>query len=168
MSSPFTGEIRMFAGNFAPVGWALCQGQLMAIAENDALFTLLGTTYGGDGQTTFGLPDLRGRIPVHQGPGFVLGQLAGTESVTLNISQLPSHNHPAQATSAAGTQLSPANGVWASGVSSNPYSAANPPAASMSPSALAGTGGNQPHENLMPVLTINFIIALFGIFPSRN
>src|SRR5215831_13790021 len=115
MSSPFIGEIRMFGGNFAPVGWAFCNGALIPISENDALFNLIGTTYGGDGQETFALPNLQSRIPVHVGPGFALGQSGGTESVTLTVSQIPAHSHVPQAnTSTTNNQVSPANGVWAS------------------------------------------------------
>ena len=170
MSNPYLGEIRIFAGNFAPVGWAFCAGQVMSIAENDALFALIGTTYGGDGQTTFNLPDLRGRIPIHQGTGhgsnFVLGQLAGSETVTLSLSQLPAHNHPAQATAASGSKSTPGGNVWA-GSTLNSYST-GAPKAQMNPHAIGNTGNGQPHDNLMPYLAVNFIIALEGVFPSQN
>ncbi|MBZ5555374.1 MAG: tail fiber protein [Acidobacteriia bacterium] len=166
MSQPFIGEIRMFAGNFAPAGWALCDGSLIPISENETLFVLIGTTYGGDGQETFALPDLRGRIPIHQGPGFILGQFGGVEGVTLTVNQIPAHSHFPQAQSGAGQASNPSNRVWASS-SLNQFSA-SPPSASMDPGALSLTGGSQPHENMMPFLTVNFIIALFGIFPSQT
>lgn len=166
MSTPFLGEIRMFGGNFAPRGWALCAGQTLAIASNDALFTLIGTTYGGNGQTTFNLPDLRGRMPVHQGQGFVIGQSAGSENVTLLPGQIPSHSHVAAAQSDAGTQSGPGGNVWAS--SGLGQFSPGPPNATMSPSAISVSGSSQPHPNMMPYLAINFIIALEGIFPSQN
>ena len=142
MSSPFIGEIRMFAGNFAPVGWAFCNGALMDIAQNDALFNLIGTTYGGDGQTTFALPDLQSRIPIHVGPGFALAQQAGAESVTLTTSQLPAHSHAAQANSSAGTQSGPAGGVWAQSTLGQ-FSSADP-TLPMAPAALGSSGSSQP------------------------
>ncbi len=126
MSSPFIGEIRMFGGNFAPAGWAFCNGALIPIAENDALFNLIGTTYGGDGQTTFALPNLQSRVPIHVGPGFVQGQTGGTETVTLIVNQIPSHSHVPQAQSAAGTAASPSNAVWANS-SLGQFDNANPP-----------------------------------------
>lgn len=165
-AEPFLGEIMMFGGNFAPFGWALCNGQLMAIAENQALFALIGTTYGGDGQTTFALPDLQGRIPVHQGTNFVLGQKAGVESVTLAAGQMPAHTHAAQAQTAAGTAAAPTNSVWAA--SSLNQFAAGPAASNMNAADIQPSGGSQPHENMMPFLAVNFCIALNGIFPSRN
>jgi microcystin-dependent protein len=164
MGTPYVGEIRMFAGNFAPAGWALCQGQILAISENDVLFTLIGTTYGGDGQTTFALPDLQSRVPVHVGPGFVQGQTAGVESVTLTTSQIPAHSHVPLCNSGAGTNASPQNDVWAA-LDSNIYSDVAP-SVIMAPSALGSTGGSQPHDNMVPFLVINFIISLFGVFPS--
>jgi len=166
MSSPFIGEIRMFAGNFAPVGWAFCNGALMPIDQNDALFNLIGTTYGGDGQSTFALPDLQSRIPIHVGPGFALGQQAGVESVTLITSQMPAHNHVPQANSSAGTQSDPAGGVWAQSTLGQFSSAA--PTLPMAPVALGSSGGSQPHDNMMPFLVVNFILSLFGIFPSQT
>jgi microcystin-dependent protein len=165
MSSPFIGEIRMFAGNFAPVGWAFCNGALMPIDQNDALFNLIGTTYGGDGQTTFALPDLQSRIPVHVGPGFAQGQQAGVESVTLTTSQIPAHSHAPQGNSSAGTQSSPAGGVWAQSTLGQFSSAA--PTLTMAPAALGQAGGSQPHDNMVPFLVINFILSLFGVFPSQ-
>jgi microcystin-dependent protein len=167
MSSPYVGEIRMFAGNFAPAGWAFCNGALVAISENDTLFNLIGTTYGGDGQSTFGLPNLQGRAPVHVGSGFVLGQMAGTESVTLTTQQLPVHTHPMTASADAANQITGNNGVLASPVSLATYFA-SPPDAALNPAAVLPVGGNQPHENMQPYLAINFIISLFGIFPSPN
>jgi len=166
MGTPYVGEIRMFAGNFAPAGWALCQGQILAISENDVLFALIGTTYGGDGQTTFALPNLASRIPVHVGPGFVQGQTGGVESVTLTTSQIPAHSHVPLCNSGAGTNASPQSDVWAA-LDSNVYSDVAP-SVIMAPSALGSTGGSQPHDNMVPFLVINFIISLFGIFPSQT
>jgi len=166
MSSPFIGEIRMVGFTFAPAGWAFCDGSLVPISENDALFNLIGTTYGGDGQNTFALPDLRGRAPMHVGSGFVLGQVGGTETVTLTVSQIPAHSHAAQAQNTVGNQAGPANSVWANSTL-NQFTA--PPASNaMNPLNVQSAGGSQPHENMMPFLTINFIISLFGIFPSQN
>src|SRR5690349_5123416 len=143
MSSPFIGEIRMFGGNFAPVGWAFCNGALIPISENDALFNLIGTTYGGDGQTTFALPDLQSRVPIHVGPGFALGQSGGTESVTLTVSQIPAHNHVPQADNAVASQSGPANNVWAANNTLTPY-ASTAPTQTMDPAALGSSGGSQP------------------------
>lgn len=175
MATPFIAEIVMFGGNFAPRGWAFCQGQLLSIAQNTALFSLLGTTYGGNGQTTFALPDLRGRVPMQQGsgPGLtprVLGEQGGTETVTLLITQMPAHNHTAViSTKANNGPLSdnvPTNNYWAEG---SYNSATN---TSMNPAAVQATigisGGSQPHNNMQPFLALNFIIATQGIFPSRN
>jgi microcystin-dependent protein len=167
MSSPFIGEIRMFGGNFAPAGWAFCDGSLIPISENDALFNLIGTTYGGDGQTTFALPDLRSRIPLHVGPGFALGQSGGVETVTLTTSQIPAHSHVPQASTNTGTQISPQGGVWAgSSPTLNEY-ASVAPSLNMDPAAIGPAGGSQPHDNMVPFLAINFILSLFGIFPSQ-
>jgi microcystin-dependent protein len=165
MSSPFIGEIRMFAGNFAPAGWAFCDGRLIPIDQNEALFALIGTTYGGDGQSTFALPDLRSRVPIHAGPGFVLGQQAGVETVTLSLAQIPAHSHVPQGNTSP-TASSPAENVWAGGVT-NSYSTAAPNA-NMDPGALGSAGGSQPHDNMLPFLAINFILSLFGIFPSQT
>ena len=167
MSSPFIGEIRMFAGNFAPVGWAFCNGALIPISENDALFNLIGTTYGGDGQNTFALPNLQSRIPMHVGPGFALGQSAGTESVTLTVSQIPAHSHVPQAQSAAGTAASSSNAVWANS-SLGQFDNTNPADATMAASSMGLTGGSQPHDNMVPFLVVNFILSLFGVFPSQS
>jgi microcystin-dependent protein len=166
MSNPFVGEIRMFGGNFAPAGWAFCNGALLPISENDVLFNLIGTTYGGDGQSTFALPNLQSRIPIHVGPGFVLGQMSGQETVTLTTNQIPVHGHVPQANSGPGNQASPANGVWAQSTLGQ-YSSAVP-SVNMDPSTMSVAGGSQRHDNMMPFLAVNFIISLFGIFPSQN
>ncbi len=170
MSTPFIGEVRMGGWNFAPANWALCNGQLLQISQNAALFALIGTTYGGNGQTTFALPDLRGRIPVHQGTSsqgtFVIGELSGTETVTLQISQTPAHTHALNAQSGAGTQPGPAGGVWANSPLEQ-FSAASP-TTQMAATSLQNTGGSQPHDNLPPFLCVTFVIALYGIFPSRS
>jgi microcystin-dependent protein len=171
MSQPFIGEIRMFGGNFAPAGWAFCDGQLMAISQNDALFTLIGTTFGGDGQETFALPDLQSRVPVHMGsaPGgstYTLGEKAGVESVTLTTQQIPVHNHPLMAQTNAGNQSSPVNTICAQS-GARQYVVANTNA-TMTATAISPAGGSQPHENMMPFLVISFIISLFGIFPQQN
>lgn len=166
MSNPYIGEIRMVGFNYAPQGWALCNGQLLSIAEYTALFQLLGTTYGGDGQNTFALPNLQGRIPFHQGNSYVIGQIAGSETATLTTTQLPAHTHPLAASSSAGTQATPTGGYWAQS-SLGAYSteaAAN----SMAATAIGNTGGSQPHDNMPPFLVINFVISLFGIFPTQN
>lgn len=171
MSTPYVGEIRMFAGNFAPSGWAACQGQLIPISQNDTLFNLIGTTYGGDGVNTFQLPDLQGRRIVHQGSGlglspYVMGEFAGPEFVTLTAGQLSSHNHPVNAVAEAGTLDTPSGAVWAQW-SDDPYSTASTNT-SLSQSTLSIQGGNLPHENRPPFLAITFIIALFGVFPSQS
>jgi microcystin-dependent protein len=170
MSDPYTGEIRMFGGNFAPSGWAFCNGQLLPISENDALFTLIGTTYGGDGQETFALPDLQGRIPIHQGPNFTIGQKGGVETVTLTIQQIPIHTHPPQCKSTAGELGSPQNAVWAASATNQTLYTDSPPTAgvTMSSACMTNDGGSQPHENMMPYLVISFIISLFGIYPSQT
>jgi microcystin-dependent protein len=166
MSNPYVGEIRMFAGNFAPAGWALCQGQLLPISENETLFNLIGTTYGGDGQNTFALPSLASRIPMHQGNGFTLAQQAGEETVTLLVSQIPGHSHVPLANSNPGNQLT-AGGLWASSGTATLYTA-TAPASAMAGNAIGSTGGSQPHDNMVPFLVVNFIISLFGIFPSQS
>jgi microcystin-dependent protein len=172
MSEPFVGEIRMFAGNFAPVGWAFCDGQLMAISENDALFALLGTTYGGDGQVTFGLPDLRGRIPIHAGAGpglspHQLGAMGGAEQVTLTTNQLASHTHTMRASSQNSTQTSGQNSVLGQPTSIDIYRVTAPDT-NLAGGAISFVGGSQSHQNEQPFLCVHFIIALFGIFPSQN
>ncbi len=170
MSEPFVGEIRMFAGNFAPRGWAFCDGQLLATSQNDALFSLLGTIYGGDGRTTFGLPDLRGRVPIHagDGPGLSsrrLGKKAGVEKVTLTTEQMAAHNHAWECSTETGQNDSPVGAGLATGV---PDIYAQSAGNSMRQSMISATGGSRSHSNLMPFLCIHFIIALFGIFPSRQ
>lgn len=171
MPDPYIGEIRLFGGTFAPQGWALCDGQLLAISANEALYALLGTTYGGDGQTTFALPDLRGRVPVHQGqgPGLsnrALGEAGGTETVTLVGPELPAHAHTLAANSGTGTQSNPAGNVWAAG----PTAFIGPGSAdlTMAGPAVGPAGGSQPHDNMLPFQAVNFIIALEGIFPSQT
>ena len=173
MSSPFVGEIKMFAGNFAPRGFALCDGQLLAVSQNDALFSLLGTIYGGDGRTTFGLPDLRGRVPLHQGTGPGLserriGSKSGTERHTLTVNQLPSHNHgPVRANSSLANDLQPAGKLNAESTA-DVYVDGASDVVSMASQAVSNVGGSQSHNNLQPFQCIHYIIALFGIFPSRN
>lgn len=167
MSSPFIGEIRMFGGNFAPAGWAFCDGSLIPISENDALFNLIGTTYGGDGQTTFALPNLQSRVPIHVGPGFVLGQSGGVETVTLTTSQIPAHSHVPQCFAAGGNQNKPDGGVWASSSPATYYATAAP-SVTMDPAAIGPSGGSQPHDNMVPFLAVNFILSLFGVFPSQT
>jgi microcystin-dependent protein len=167
MADPYIGEIRLFAGNFEPAGWAFCNGQLLAIAQNDALFALIGTTYGGDGQTTFALPDLRGRVPVHIGPAFVQGQSGGVEQVTLTVSQLPSHGHTVLGTTSPATDPAPAGHVLAESPFTQLYQS-SAPSVGMAADAVQSIGGSQPHLNMQPYLALNFIISLFGIFPSQN
>ncbi len=171
MGQPYVGEIRIFAGNFAPAGWAFCHGQLLAISENTTLFQLIGTTYGGDGQSTFGLPNLQGRVPIHQGqgPGLsnrVIGQNGGTESVTLTAAQIPVHGHAQLVSAAPALSRSPQGNLPAI-AQGDLYSTGTPDTA-MAATAIAATGGSQPHENMQPYLGLNFIISLFGIFPTQN
>lgn len=165
MAQPYIGEIRMFAGNFAPVGWMFCEGQLLPISENETLFQLIGTTYGGDGQSTFGLPDLRGRIPLHQGNGFILAETGGAEEITLTISQIPAHSHPMVASTAAGQQSNPSGLVLAATTGADIYSG-DTPTGIMAAQSVSPVGGSQPHTNFQPYLCVNFIISLFGLFPS--
>ena len=173
MGTPFVGEIRIFAGNFAPSGWAFCDGQLLAISENETLFNLIGTTYGGDGQSTFQLPDLRGRVPVHQGTNprsgtsYIIGQSDGDETVTLTTQQMPAHSHSFNATTAIGTQSNPGNAIMANSQGLQPYIEESP-SGNLNPQTLTPSGQNQPHDNRQPLLGINFIISLFGIFPSPS
>ncbi len=164
MAQPYVGEIRMFAGNFAPAGWMFCEGQLLPISENETLFQLLGTTYGGDGESTFELPDLRGRIPIHQGNGFILAETGGAEEITLTVSQIPAHSHPALASSNSANTPNPQNAIAGSGDISQLYWG-DPPDANGSPQAVGPVGGSQPHTNFQPYLCVNFIISLFGLFP---
>ena len=164
MGTPYIAEIRIFSFNFAPKGWAQCNGQLLPINQNQALFSLLGTTYGGNGQTTFALPNLQGRIPVYVGQGIVLGQSAGEATHTLIQSEMPQHTHPVTGSSTAANLGPPTGNLWATG------NAAYSPTANttMSPACITNAGGNQPHENMPPYTTLNICIALQGIFPSRN
>ena len=171
MSTPYVGEIRLFAGNFAPQGWMFCQGQLLSIAENDVLFTLVGTTYGGDGENSFALPDLRGRVPVHQGQvsGLTprtLGEVGGTETVTLTASQLPVHTHALHANGAAATGTAPGGALLAAtgSASYDPGAAAT----AMAAGAVGSAGGSQPHDNMAPTLTVNYIISLYGVYPVQG
>jgi microcystin-dependent protein len=164
MAQPYVGEIRMFAGNFAPAGWLLCYGQLLPISDNETLFQLIGTTYGGDGQLTFGLPDLRGRVPLHQGTGFTLAQIGGQETVTLTTPQIPPHTHAASASGAGNSDSPGGANAWA-GAATLLYSTA-PTNSQMNAGAISPAGGGQPHDNMSPYLTVNFIISLYGIFPS--
>lgn len=165
MAQPYVGEIRMFAGNFAPAGWMFCEGQLLPISENETLFQLIGTTYGGDGESTFALPDLRGRLPIHQGNGFILAETGGAEEITLTVQQIPAHTHPFLGSSQTATvALAPGNVLAKS--ASNIYVANQPPDTNMNPAAISPVGGSQPHTNFQPYLCVDFIISLFGIFPS--
>ena len=174
MSEPFVGEIRMFAGNFAPRGWAFCDGQLLAVSQNDALFSLLGTIYGGDGRTTFGLPDLRGRIPIHMGhgPGLSdrrLGLKSGAEKVTLDMNELPAHSHALTGSTQAGSEGSPDKGQLAQSTVGVYFRNPNPLSVKpLASNTLSNVGGSQSHTNLMPFQCVNFIIALVGIYPSRH
>ncbi len=165
MAQPYVGEIRIFAGNFAPAGWMFCEGQLLPISENETLFQLIGTTYGGDGQSTFALPDLRGRLPVHQGNGFILAETGGAEEITLTANQMPTHSHPLLAANAVANDPNPAGNYLgeSSAISMFQSSAAT---VAMAPQSISSVGGNQPHTNFQPYLCLDFIISLFGIFPS--
>ena len=166
MAEPFLAEIRIMSFGFPPKGWALCNGQLLPINQNQALFSLLGTTYGGDGRVNFGLPDLQGRVPVHAGSGHTLGERAGEQAHTLTIGEMPAHTHPVNASANGPTLTSPANNFWASNTGFAPYGTAADTA--MSAQSLSNTGGGQAHLNMQPFLTLNFSIALQGIFPSQN
>lgn len=171
MSEPFIGEIRMFAGNFAPRGWQFCQGQLLSIAQNSALFSILGTTYGGNGMTTFALPDLRGRVPLGPGQGLglsprTLGEQGGVETVTLISTQIPAHTHALNASSATPTTADPGGALLPTGASR--IYAGGAPSAQLSPTSIGVAGGSQPHQNMQPFLAMNYIIAVEGIYPSRN
>lgn len=164
MAQPYVGEIRMFAGNFAPAGWMFCEGQLLPISENETLFQLIGTTYGGDGESTFALPDLRGRIPIHQGNGFILAETGGAEEITLTVNQIPAHSHALLASSATASGVEPVSQLLAAALQDAYVEDLTP--ANLSPSAISPVGGSQPHTNFQPYLCIDFIISLFGIFPS--
>lgn len=167
MGEPYVGEIRMFAGNFAPAGWMFCEGQLLPISENETLFQLIGTTYGGDGQSTFALPDLRGRLPLHMGNGFILAETGGVEEVTLTTSQIPAHTHPLLCAASGGTPNSnPQGGYWGPSDQTQYSTAAGTVQMGNPPITGGPSGGSQPHTNFMPYLCIDFIISLFGVFPS--
>jgi microcystin-dependent protein len=174
MAQPYIGEIRLFGGNFAPLGWSFCNGVTLPISQNQALFNLIGTTYGGDGQQTFMLPNLQGRLPIHQGQGvglqnYVLGTQGGAETVTLTTNQLPAHNHGALGSATGSASASPSNNIWGNSQISNksfgPGTSAN---ASMNAGSMSSTGNNLPHDNLMPFLVVSFIIALNGVYPSPS
>jgi len=170
MVTPYVGEIRMFGGNFAPVGWQWCNGNLVSISEYEVLYQLIGTTYGGNGTTNFGLPDLRGRVPLHMGTGaggtYILGQPSGTETVTLASSQMPQHNHTYNASLTQGNQSNPTNEVIASG--GLLIYKADPTTVQLSNTAIGFAGGNQPHENIQPFQCLNYIIAMFGVYPQQS
>jgi microcystin-dependent protein len=169
MGQPYVGEIRIFAGNFAPNGWLSCDGQLLPISENETLFQLIGTTYGGDGQSTFALPDLRGRMPMHQGNGMVLAETGGAEQVTLTTQQIPAHSHPLVGSAANASATSPAGGVPGTmpEVATSAYGS-DAPLTTLSPQSVSPVGGSQPHDNMQPFLCVGFIISLYGIFPSQS
>jgi len=167
MSEPYVGEIRLFAGNFAPQGWAFCDGQIMSIAQSTVLFALIGTIYGGDGQTTFALPDLRGRVPVHQGNGYVPGQQGGLETVTLAANQMPAHRHAMNASTSPASATQGPSQVLGSSAAMRLYGSGTPTMA-MDANAIAPSGGGQAHENMPPFVALNYIISLFGIFPSQS
>lgn len=169
MAQPYVGEIRMFAGNFAPAGWQFCEGQLLPISESETLFQLIGTTYGGDGESTFAVPDLRGRIPLHQGNGFILAETGGAEEITLTLNQIAAHRHAPLADAGAGTSANPVGAhVWANSAGGIAYSSdlTGPNMAVGAASNVGPGGSDQPHTNFQPYLCVDFIISLFGIFPS--
>jgi microcystin-dependent protein len=172
MSSPYVGEIRIFAGNFAPAGWAFCDGQLMPISENDTLFTLIGTTYGGDGQETFGIPNLQGRLPIHMGTSsasgttYQIGEMSGVEDVTLTVNQIPAHTHPMLGSSGTATSVTPITQMFASALQD--VYVEDLTNVSLHAQGVSPVGGSQPHTNLQPYLCMNFIISLFGIFPTQT
>ncbi len=167
MAQPYVGEIRMFAGNFAPTGWMFCNGQQLPISENETLFQLIGTTYGGDGQSSFALPDLRGRVPLHRATFAAIGETSGVEEVTLTVNQIPFHTHALVASTSLGNEKGLAGNVLANSQAVTPY-LYDAPVVPMSPAAVGPLGGSQPHSNLQPYVCINFIISLFGIFPSET
>ena len=167
MAQPYIGEIRMFAGNFAPVGWQFCDGRLVPISENETLFNLIGTTYGGDGQSTFALPNLQSRMPLHTGNGYTLAEMGGVESVTLTMNQIAAHNHAL--VYGVGTQASPQGGMLGITPARDFRYASNvTPVVPLKADAVETVGGAMPHDNMSPYLALNFIISLFGIFPSQN
>src|SRR4051794_25423851 len=166
MAQPYVGEIRMFAGNFAPAGWMFCEGQLLPISENETLFQLIGTTYGGDGESTFALPDLRGRLPMHQGNGFILAETGGAEEITLTIQQIPSHTHNLIGSLSLSDQTAPAGAMSGESRPGDNNFFQDVPLATMAATSISPVGGSQPHTNFQPYLCVDFIISLFGIFPS--
>lgn len=169
MAQPYVGEIRMFAGNFAPAGWMFCEGQLLPISEYETAFNLIGTTYGGDGQSTFALPDLRGRIPLHFGNGFVLAETGGVETVTLTVSQIPAHSHSLLGTTVNATTTSPTNNVPATMAEATTFAyGTDLPPATLAANSITSVGGSQPHDNFQPYLCVNYIFSLFGIYPSQT
>ena len=167
MAQPYVGEIRMFAGNFNPAGWAFCDGALLPISENETLFQLIGTTYGGDGESTFALPDLRGRIPIHQGNSFILAETGGSEEVTLSTQQIPAHSHPMLGSGDIANSPNPEANVVARSGQVNMFINSTP-SIPMSAQSVTPVGGSQPHTNLQPYLCINYIISLFGIYPAPS
>jgi microcystin-dependent protein len=170
MAQPYVGEIRMFAGNFAPAGWMFCEGQLLPISEYETLFNLIGTTYGGDGQSTFALPDLRGRTPIHFGNGFTLAETVGVETVTLTVAQIPAHTHAFLSSQNVASDVNPSSSVVpgvANASTITPYGT-DAPTTALSASSVSSVGGSQPHENFQPYLCVDFILSLFGIFPSQT
>lgn len=169
MAQPYIGEIRIFAGNFAPAGWMFCDGQLLPISENATLFNLIGTTYGGDGQSTFALPDLRGRLPIHFGNGFTLAETGGAEEITLTVNQIPAHSHAFLCATSPASSNSPTNQLPAltQAPTITPYGT-DAPLVQLSPQSVGSVGGSQPHSNFQPYLCVDFIISLFGIFPSAT
>jgi microcystin-dependent protein len=168
MAQPYVGEIRIFAGNFAPAGWMFCAGQLLPISEYETLFNLIGTTYGGDGQSTFALPNLQSSVPIHQGGGFTLAQTGGAESITLTVAQIPAHRHPMLASTNTGTNPNPQTNVLDQMSGAILFYKTQPANSSLNVGAVSSVGGSQPHSNLQPYLALNFIISLFGIFPSQT
>jgi microcystin-dependent protein len=173
MSEPFVGELRCFGFNFAPVGWALCDGQLMAISQNEALFNLIGTTYGGDGQSTFGMPNLQSRVPIHQGTNnngtYVIGTLSGTENETLLVTEIPAHTHSILATTNTAVLKRPISGTrYAASTGGNTFYATPNAMTVIAPTTVGTTGNNLPHSNIQPYLTLNWCISIFGVFPSQN
>ena len=169
MAQPYVGEIRMFAGNFAPAGWMFCEGQLLPISEYETLFNLIGTTYGGDGQSTFALPDLRGRLPLHFGNGFTLAETGGAETITLTVPQIPAHNHAFLASTNTATGTPPQSQVLSAAPDANTLAyGTDAPTTPLNPSSVGSVGGSQPHNNFQPYLCVDFIISLFGIFPSQT
>jgi len=165
MATPYVGEIKMFAGNFAPAGWELCNGQIVPILEYETLFNLIGTTYGGDGQENFALPDMRGRVPLHQGNGFVMAETGGVENVTLTASQIPAHSHPMLASSDPSNSPNPGNSFIGTSSQVDAFFS-DIPSTNMNAAAVSSVGGNQSHNNMQPFLGINYIISIYGIYPS--